>query len=415
MTITRRIKALTVVVGALAVAVGVTDAAGMSSAVAVSEPDTTINSGPVGSTTDDTPTFTFSSTEPGTFECRFDTVEMPGYFEPCSSPWTLGPLAGGVEYALFVRAIDMAGTPDSTWAYSGLFVVDGSPPDTWIDDGPTGVISPTEPSFTFHATLGGSTFECKLDRPEGPGTYAACTSPHRYTTTANGPYTFTVRATSNGRTDESPSTQSFTVATAPTPTPTPTPTPSPTPSPAPVPDTSITGGPSGLTTGTAPSFAFTATVAGATLTCKLDTPSGAGSYAACTSPRVYTTTANGAYTFSVRATAPGGTDATPASRSFTVDTIAPDTTITGGPAGATTGTASSFTFSAEAGATFACKLDTPAGGGSYASCTSPRVYTTTARGAYTFTVRATDAAGNTDASPATRSFTVPRRRTATGR
>ena len=153
-------------------------------------------------------------------------METPGFFEPCASPLTLGPLAGGMEYALFVRAIDAAGNPDAGFVHSGLFVVDGSPPDTWIDEGPTGVTSVTAPVFRFHATLGGSTFECKLDRPAGPGTYAACSSPQSYTTTANGPYTLTVRATSNGRTDESPATQSFTVATTPSPTPSP-PSPSP--------------------------------------------------------------------------------------------------------------------------------------------------------------------------------------------
>ncbi|MDA0158740.1 proprotein convertase P-domain-containing protein [Solirubrobacter ginsenosidimutans] len=207
-------------------------------------PTTSLDSGPVGSTTDDTPTFTFSSNEPGSFECRLDTVETPGFFEPCASPLTLGPLAGGVEYALFVRAIDAAGNPDPGFAHSGLFVVDGSPPDTWIDSGPTGVTSDTGPSFTFHATLGGSTFECKLDRPGGAGSYAACSSPQGYTTTADGPYTLTVRATSNGRTDPSPATRSFTVTTTPNPTPTSTPTPSPTPTASPTPTPSPTSTPS---------------------------------------------------------------------------------------------------------------------------------------------------------------------------
>jgi hypothetical protein len=157
---------------------------------------------------------------------------------------------------------------------------------------------------------------------------------------------------------------------------------------------------------TAPSFTFTATIAGSTFECKLDTPSGAGSYEPCTSPRAYTTTANGAYTFSVRAINGGTPDPTPATRSFTVDTGPPDTTITGGPSGPTTATSASFTFTSEPGAAFECKLDTPAGPGTYAACTSPRAYTTTADGDYTFSVRATDAVGNTDASPATQSFTV---------
>jgi uncharacterized delta-60 repeat protein len=173
------------------------------------------------------------------------------------------------------------------------------------------------------------------------------------------------------------------------------------------PDTTIDTGPSGPTRGTAPQFTFSASKAGSTFACKLDTPAGAGNYASCSSPQAYTTTLNGPYTFSVRATdAAGNTDPTPATRTFTVDTIAPDTTITGGPTGQTKATTASFSFTADARSTFACRLDTPAGAGNYAPCSSPQTYTTTVKGAYTFSVRATDPAGNTDPTPAIRSFTV---------
>ena len=59
-----------------------------------------------------------------------------------------------------------------------------------------------------------------------------------------------------------------------------------------------------------------------------------GDVRGCTSPRTLGPLADGAYTFSVRATdAAGNVDATPATRTFTVDTAAPDTTINGGPDG----------------------------------------------------------------------------------
>jgi hypothetical protein len=106
----------------------------------------------------------------------------------------------------------------------------------------------------------------------------------------------------------------------------------------------------------------------------------------------------------VRATdAAGNIDASPATRSFTVDTgtppddtTAPDTSITSGPTGTTSMTSASFVFAAtESGSTFACRLD----GGAYATCASPKAYTNLTNGSHTFSVRATDAAGNTDASP----------------
>jgi hypothetical protein len=92
-------------------------------------------------------------------------------------------------------------------------------------------------------------------------------------------------------------------------------------------------------------------------------------------------------------------------RSVTVkiDRSPPDTTINGGPSGTVTTATASFTFSAnEAGATFACSLD----GGGFQSCSSPQTYSGLADGTHSFQVRATDAAGNSDQTPAAQSWTV---------
>jgi parallel beta-helix repeat protein len=173
-------------------------------------------------------------------------------------------------------------------------------------------------------------------------------------------------------------------------------------------DTTITAGPSGPTNNASPTFSFTSTPTGGTFECKLDGPGATvGTWAACTSPKAYASLAQGAYTFNVRATVGGVTDPTPATRSFTVDTTAPDTTITSGPTGTITVNSASFGFSSEAGATFQCKLDGPGTTtGTYAACTSPKSYASLANGSYTFSVRATDTAGNVDPTPATRAFTV---------
>jgi hypothetical protein len=85
------------------------------------------------------------------------------------------------------------------------------------------------------------------------------------------------------------------------------------------------------------------------------------------------------------------------------DTTAPETAIDSGPSGTVSSASASFGFSSsETGSTFQCSLD----GAAFASCTSPKDYTGLSEGSHTFEVKATDAAGNTDTTPASRSWTV---------
>ena len=82
---------------------------------------------------------------------------------------------------------------------------------------------------------------------------------------------------------------------------------------------------------------------------------------------------------------------------YVPDTNPPETTIDSGPHGPTMSTVAFFTFSAnEAGSTLECRLDT----GSWEACTSPKEYTGLSHGLHAFYARATDAAGNTDPTPA---------------
>jgi len=85
------------------------------------------------------------------------------------------------------------------------------------------------------------------------------------------------------------------------------------------------------------------------------------------------------------------------------DTTAPETSITSGPADTTTSTSASFAFtSTEANSTFQCSLD----GAPRVACTSPQTYTGLSTGSHTFSVWGTDAAGNTDETPATKTWSV---------
>lgn len=259
---------------------------------------------------------------------------------------------------------------------------DLTPPDTTITSGPSGTTDDNTPTFTFTATEVGSTFQCRIDG----GAWQVCTTPHTTAELADGAHTFEVRAIdSSGNVDPTPASRAFTVETVDDSTP---------------PDTLITAGPTGVTNDSTPTFSFTATEAGSTFECRVDS----GAWGPCTSPYTTGTLTDGSHTFEVQATdGAGNTDATPATRTFTVDTTPPDTTITAGPSGTTSDSTPTFSFAGSGGATgFQCRIDT----GAYVSCTSPHTTGTLSDGPHTFEVRAVDAAGNVDPTPASRTFTV---------
>ena len=182
------------------------------------------------------------------------------------------------------------------------------------------------------------------------------------------------------------------------------------------PETSITGGPAAGSTVTSNPFTFnfSSDEANSTFECSYD----GAPYASCSSPGPGTTGSdtrslgNGNHSISVRARdAAGNADPTPSTRQFSVfiDTTPPDTSITSGPSGTVTSAAATFGFSStEANSTFECSYD----GAAFTACTAPGPGATgsdartLANGPHTFTVRARDGAGNADASPATRTFTV---------
>jgi hypothetical protein len=85
-----------------------------------------------------------------------------------------------------------------------------------------------------------------------------------------------------------------------------------------------------------------------------------------------------------------------------VDTTPPDTVIDSGPSSGTSTEATLAFHSTQASSSFECRLDD----GSWAPCVSPKSYSNLSIGSHTFYVRATDAAGNTDQSPASRSWTI---------
>ena len=256
--------------------------------------------------------------------------------------------------------------------------VDTTPPDTAINTGPTGPTGDSTPSFGFSSEPG-ATFECRVDT----NAFSSCSSPETLGTLAEGPHTFEVRATdSAGNTDPSPATRNFTVDTTP-------------------PDTMITSGPSGTIATDRPTFTFAGTPAGDTakVQCLIEF----GRFQDCTSPSVIILE-DGTHTAEFRAEdAAGNQDPTPATRTFTVDTEAPHTTIDSGPSGTVDTRNVTFTFTSERDtAKVQCNINSRP----FSDCSSPKTFSGLGDGFHQVTFRAEDALGNQDPAPATRTFTV---------
>lgn len=148
----------------------------------------------------------------------------------------------------------------------------------------------------------------------------------------------------------------------------------------------LTSRPSVLTNDSTAVFTFTVSDSRATVTCNLD----GGNVGLCSSPYRTPPLPDGTHHLVVRAVSSGNHVGT-AEASWTVDATNPALAIDGGPDGLIASSSATFTFtSGDATATLACKLD----GGDFAPCSSPVDLTALADGEHTFTVRATDPAGN---------------------
>lgn len=148
-------------------------------------------------------------------------------------------------------------------------------------------------------------------------------------------------------------------------------------------------------------FTFHASAPAAGFQCKIDS----GIWSDCTSPWATPALGEGAHLIYISAYTQTVSDPTPLNYSITVDTIAPDTTFTSGPAEGSTVPAGDQQFgfsSSETNSTFEFRVD----GGAWSSATSPKTVSGLTAGSHQVQARATDRAGNVDGSPATRNFTI---------
>lgn len=98
----------------------------------------------------------------------------------------------------------------------------------------------------------------------------------------------------------------------------------------------------------------------------------------------------------------GVSNSAQAAKTWTKDTVEPNTTIDSQPGATNYSLVSTFTFSSnEASVVFQCSLD----GAVYSTCASPLNFSSLVNGVHTLNVRAVDQAGNVDSTPASYSWT----------
>lgn len=149
-------------------------------------------------------------------------------------------------------------------------------------------------------------------------------------------------------------------------------------------------------------FTFSNTSTGVSYECKLDD----NDYVDCDAIYATPPLDDGTHTLTVRATdANGNVEADPPSHTWVVDTVPPVTTIVTQPDNPTDNPVGTFTFgvTGETGpVTYECNLD-DAG---FVPCTPTFTTPALGSGPHTLEVQATDAAGNTDTTPATYTWTI---------
>ena len=206
------------------------------------------------------------------------------------------------EHTLTVRAVDAAGNADET-PESRTWTADTTAPTTEVMSNRSGATSETDVEIFFNAS-DSQGYECKFNDED----WDDCTSPFSRSGLADDDYTFQVRATDAvGNVEDPPAKAEWTVDTV-------------------DPETTIDSGPVEDSTVASDEVTFTfSSDPGADFECTLD----GGSPVDCDSGTfTEDDLGEGEHTFTVAAIdAAGNADASPAERTWNVDTTAPSTAI----------------------------------------------------------------------------------------
>ncbi len=292
-------------------------------------------------------------------------------FTNCASPISLTALIQGPQNYK-IKVSDKAG--NQSLEQSLTWTVNTLAPTVLISARPDPLTNQKTANFVFSGSAAGmplASYECSIDG----GAFVACSSPQSLSAISDGAHTFAVRGTSAGGVASDAVSATWTVDSV-------------------VPSTPvITANVQPLSTLAAASMVFSATDPGTAIKeyqCSLDN----AAFAVCTSPRALSALANGAHSFRVKALDNAGNESLIQTFNWSVDATLPVLAFTATPAASTNVATANFTFTASDAnsglASVLCSLNNAV----FAACTSPQNFSALALGNHTFSVRATDVAGN---------------------
>ena len=402
-------------------------------------PTTTLGDLPAAFSTAATENFTLSASETtlgGGFDCSLDsTIASAGLGGACTSAtnYSVGPLSEG-SHTVRSRSTDLFGKVGPVASFT--WTVDTLAPTVSITGGPSGATNANnDPQFTWTDDGTGTSIASRTCELTNSVTLAviqsgACTSPKQYTDLPDGPYQFKITVTDQAGNPAS-ATRTFHIdVTSPLVSIT-----------TPVPDSNSNAANIGVqfsdpqadpngsskisavdcriyrTNPIDPVPGYTACNSPGPFTLAVGLPANGGTLFNRTA--AYTGLLDGTYQFDIRITDSASNTAT-ASDSWSIDTQSPNTTINN-PLPAATTNDPTLNFSStdpapsSGGITYQCELTGPSQSHAFQACgpaaaaapnAGTKSYTDLADGTYTFRVRATDAAGNVDATPASHTWTI---------
>lgn len=246
---------------------------------------------------------------------------------------------------------------------------DAWPPDTWMPVAPSSASATSTAAFRLAATKSSVTYECRLDA----AAWGPCQEAVRLTGLVDGGHRFEARATdAHGNVDATPAVHTWRVDTRP-------------------PLLTFSARPPVLDRVLDVTFRWAWSEPVVVTRCRLD----GGQWEECGSPLRLQLLEPGSHRLEVRAADPAG-NVTTAAHAWRIDTVAPTVRFTSTPARRTTDTTAVIAFAADEAATFECRRE----GGTWARCSSPHRLSALPEGHNALEVRATDAAGNLNGTPA---------------